>query len=60
MVTAQDGELGRTISYNVSSFTDVRDKTMEDIMEFTPNYIISGYRENPHTEDENSLSLNGS
>lgn len=41
MVTAQDGELGRTISYNVSSFTDVRDKTMEDIMVKMPGITVN-------------------
>lgn len=36
MVTTYEGKLGHTVAFNVASFTDVRDKTLEDIIHKLP------------------------
>ncbi len=48
MVTTYQGELGECVAFNVESFTDVRDKTLEDVLKKMPG--VSTMR---------SLSYNG-
>lgn len=36
MVTTYEGKLGHTMAFNVASFTDVRDKTLEDVIKKMP------------------------
>lgn len=41
MVTTQEGALGTSVSYNVESFTDVRDKTLENVLSKMPGVFAS-------------------
>ena len=40
MVTTYQGELGNCVAYNVESFTDVRDKTLEDVLKKMPGVSL--------------------
>jgi hypothetical protein len=43
MVTTYEGELGNTTSFDIESFTDVRDKTLNDVMNKMPGVSAGGF-----------------
>jgi len=41
MVSSYQGELGKTVAYDIASFTDVRDKTLRDVLNKMPGVSAS-------------------
>lgn len=60
MVTTQEGALGTSVSYNVASFTDVRDKTLKDVLNKMPGVFVSDWGLSYNGMRVSKVYINGS
>ena len=60
MVTTYEGELGHTVAIDVASFTDVRDKTLEDVLGKMPGIDSDDYGLTYNQMSIDKIYVNGS
>ncbi len=60
MITTYEGELGHTVAMDVASFTDVRDKTLEDVPYKMPGIESDDYGMTYNQMPIDKIFVNGS
>lgn len=60
MVTTYEGQLGHTVAMDVASFTDVRDKTLEDVLNKMPGVEQGDYSMTYNQMEIAKIYVNGS